>query len=86
MTIRELRNKLEEEGVPENMYSLLIGGFPNEAFCLIEIEDGWEVYYSERGKKRGAKQYASASEACEYMYKKLRKYASDFDGDFLIWI
>lgn len=76
MTIQELRNKLEEEDVPENMYSLLIGGFPNEAFCLIEIEDGWEVYYSERGKKRGIKQYASESEACEYMYKKLRKYAT----------
>lgn len=52
MTIMELRNKLEEEGVPENMYSLLIGRFPNEAFCLIEIDNGWEVYYSERGKKK----------------------------------
>lgn len=58
------------------MYSLLIGGFPNEAFCLIEIEDGREVYYSERGKKNGIKQYASESEACEYMYKKLIKYST----------
>ncbi len=76
MTIPELRNKLKKEDIPENMYSLLIGGFPNEAFCLIKTENGWEVYYSERGKKRGIKQYASESEACEYMYKKLSKYAT----------
>lgn len=76
MTIQELRNRLEEEGVPKNMYSLLTGGFPNEAFCLIEIDGGWEVYYSERGKRRGIKQYARESEACEYMYKILRKYAT----------
>ena len=76
MELRELRNKLEEEGVPENMYSLLVGGFPNEAFCLIEIDNGWEVYFSERGKKRGIKQYSNESEACDYMYKKLSKYAT----------
>ena len=37
MTTQELKNKLEEEGVPENMYSLLIGGFPNEAYCLVNL-------------------------------------------------
>lgn len=76
MTIQELRNKFEDEGVPENMFSLLTGGFPNEAFCLIETKDGWEVYYSERGKKRNAKQFDCESKACEYMYKKLSKYAT----------
>ena len=75
MTTQELQNKLKEEGVPANMYSLLIGGFPNEAYCLIKKEDGWEVYYSERGKKRSTKQFARESAACEYMYQKLNKYA-----------
>ncbi len=75
MTTQELKNKLKEEGVPENMYSWLIGGFPNEAYCLIKKENGWEVYYSERGKKRGTKQFDRESEACEYMYQKLNKYA-----------
>ena len=58
------------------MYSLLIGGFPNEAYCLIKKENGWEVYYSECGAKRGIKQFASESAACEYMYEKLSKYAA----------
>lgn len=75
MTINELRNRLEEEGVPKNMYSLLIGGFPNEAFCLIKIDDEWEVYYSEHGKKRGTKQFAKEEDTCSYLYKKLSRYA-----------
>lgn len=57
------------------MYSLLKGGYPNEAFCLINTEDGWEVYYSERGQKSGYRRFSSESEACEYMERKLMKYA-----------
>lgn len=76
MTIHELENKLAEKGVPENMYSLLISELPNEAYCLIKKDDGWEVYYSERGKKRSMKQFAGESEACEHMYEKLRKYVT----------
>lgn len=51
------------------MYSLLIGVFPNVAYCLIKNEDGWEVYYSERGEKSDIQQFASESEACEYLLK-----------------
>ena len=73
MTIQELERKLNNERVPKNMYSLLIGGFPNEAFCLVKQDDIWEVYYSEHGKKRGIKQFYTESEACEYLYEKLKK-------------
>lgn len=75
MNVEELRKQLRENNVPDDMYSLLVGGYPNEAFCLVETEDGWEVYYSERGKKSSSRQFSSESEACEYLERKLRKYA-----------
>ena len=75
MTVEELKNQLDAIGVPDDLYSLLIGGFPNEAYCLIKNENGWEVYYSERGNKRGTRQFASESDACEYLEERVRKYA-----------
>lgn len=74
MTVNELEKILIQNDVPQNMYSLLVGGFPNEAFCLIKSDSAWEVYYSERGQKRDVKKFSSESEACEYMNKKLDKY------------
>lgn len=52
MTVNELEKILIQEDVPQNMYSLLVGGFPNEAFCLVKSDSAWEVYYSERGQKK----------------------------------
>ncbi len=75
MTVEELKKRLDAIGVPDDLYSILIGGFPNEAWCLIKNEDGWEVYYSERGNKRGARQFESEADACEYMEERVRKYA-----------
>ncbi len=75
MTVEELKKQLDAIGVPDDLYSLLIGGFPNEAYCLIKNEDGWEVYYSERGEKSDIQQFASESEACEYMLEELKPYA-----------
>ena len=60
MTVNELEKILIQNDVPQNMYSLLVGGFPNEAFLF---------------DKRDVKKFSSESEACEYMNKKLDKYA-----------
>lgn len=76
MNVTELKVRLDAKKIPNNMYSLLVGGYPNEAFCLVQNEYGWEVYYSERGKKRGAKQFSTESAACEYLEKKLDKYST----------
>ena len=75
MTVEELKKRLDEIGVPDDLYSLLIGGFPNEAYCLIKNEDGWEVYYSERGQKSDVQQFENESEACEYLLEELKPYA-----------
>ena len=75
MTVEELKKQLDAIGVPDDLYSLLIGGFPNEAWCLIKNEDGWEVYYSERGQKSDVQQFENESEACEYLFEELKIYA-----------
>ena len=71
MTVTELKHELVRQRVPNNLYSLLAGGLPNEVFCLVYEKGVWEVYYSERGKKRGAKAFASESDACAYLLRKL---------------
>ncbi len=75
MTVEELKRRLNEMNIPEDMYSLMIDGYPNESFCLIKTDNGWEVYYSERGQKSSAREFSSESEACEYLEHKLKKYA-----------
>jgi hypothetical protein len=75
MVVEELKKRLDQIGVSDDLYSLLIGGFPNEAYCLIKNEDGWEVYYSERGQKSDVQQFENESEACEYLLEELKPYA-----------
>ena len=75
MTINELKNTLKKLKIPENMYSIGIGGFPNEVYCLNFNGEKWEVYYSERGLKSGLKEFNKAEEACKYFYDKLKKYS-----------
>ncbi|SCY45835.1 hypothetical protein SAMN02910451_02680 [Butyrivibrio hungatei] len=78
MTVEGLKKRLDAIGVPDDLYSLLIGGFPNEAYCLIKNGEGWEVYYSERGHKSGVQQFVNESEACEYLFEELKIYAGKY--------
>lgn len=47
--------------------------YPNEAYVIIFNGTEWEVYYSERGKKRGLKKYLDESEACERFMNQISK-------------
>lgn len=70
MRRHELKLKLIENGVPDDMYSLE-GGHPNEAYCLNKNGPVWEVYYSERGIKTGLRQFESEEQACDYLYESI---------------
>ncbi|EJS51781.1 hypothetical protein CN507_16995 [Bacillus cereus] len=70
MQKNELEQKLLQEEVPKDLYSLK-GGLPNESYCLNEQSGVWEVYYSERGTKSNLKTLNSETEACEYFYTSL---------------
>ena len=76
MTKNELRERLARESIPTDAYNL-DGGLPNEAFCLCNNDNIWEVYYSERGQKSMLKQFESEDDACDYFYKLLTQMLSD---------
>ena len=75
MTVNELKDKLDEIGVPPDLYSIMIGGLPNERLCIVK-EEMWQVYYSERGRKVGQKVFETEEEACEYFYEKMKRYST----------
>lgn len=74
MTTIELEAKLEELKIPKDAYSILTGGLPNEQLCIVNEEETWKVYYSERGRRSGIKEFNTESEACVYFYNTLIKY------------
>lgn len=65
---------MNELGIPEDLYSIMKGGLPNEKLCIVE-EKGWKVYYSERGRKSALKEFRTESEACIYFLDKIKRYA-----------
>lgn len=75
MTVNELKNKLDEIGVPQDLYSIMIGGLPNERLCIVK-EEMWQVYYSERGRKTGQKFFETEEEACKFFYEKMKRYST----------
>ena len=75
MLVNELKNKLDEIGVSQDLYSIMTGGLPNEKLCIVQ-EEMWQVYYSERGKKVRQKFFETEEEACEYFYEKLKRYST----------
>ncbi|HDR7633544.1 MULTISPECIES: hypothetical protein [Bacillus] len=70
MRKNELEQKLLQEEVPKDLYSLK-GGLPNESYCFNEQNGVWKVYYNERGTKSNLKTFNSETEACEYFYTSL---------------
>jgi hypothetical protein len=73
MNRNDLKRIFTEAKLPNDYYSL-IGGLPNEAF-VISNYNTWDVYYSERGEKTGLVKFDTEEEACEYMYKLVKKLA-----------
>lgn len=72
MTISELKKEIVELKISKDLYSIMIGGLPNEKLCITK-SDKWQVYYSERGHMTGLKEFETEAEACEYFLKKNQK-------------
>lgn len=75
MTTVELEKELNKIGVSKELYSIMIGVFPNEKLCIVK-EELWQVYYSERGHKSGLKAFKTETEACEFFYGKMKRYSA----------
>jgi len=72
MNITELKDKLIELAIPKDSYCFE-GGLPNESYCIIKIDNEWEVYYSERGIKSNKQIFKDEDTACDYFLNILTK-------------
>lgn len=76
MTREELRLRLNEEGFPNESYSLE-GGLPNERLCLERKNNRWFVYYSEKGNRTNEKDFLLEEVACQYFYELMVNMVKD---------
>lgn len=69
MNIRELEQRLIEEGCNRGSFAIGARGSASDAYCLTRNGREWQVYYTERGVNQ-APIYTSADEAqaCRYFY------------------
>ena len=63
----DLESRFVAAGVPRSAYS--IGADDNEAYCLIEDRDGWQVYYSERGRRNNERVFEQEASAVAEMWR-----------------
>lgn len=63
MNIKELEQKLKQEVIRPDVYSLY-GADYDERLVLSQVGSGkWQIYYCERGLKTGLKKYSNEDEA-----------------------
>ena len=72
MTVAQLEQELEMMEIPNELYSIMVGGLPNEKLCLVK-EETWQVYYSERGKKKRIKSIRNRSGSVRIFLEKNAK-------------
>ena len=66
-----LLQALRKEGIREDAFDL-DGRHLSETYTLSESYGRWFVYYSERGVESGRKEFATQSQACEYLLNLLK--------------
>lgn len=67
MTLSELDNYFRTKNIHPDAISLGVG-LPSETekYCIVKINNTWEVYYSERGTKGQLTLFKSETKACDY--------------------
>jgi hypothetical protein len=66
----ELQRRADRAGIRRTSYSL-VGGLPPEQYVLALVQDGWSVYYSERGLRSAEMTFAREEEACDELFRRL---------------
>lgn len=69
----DLKAKMQEMGVPEEMYYLEKYGNNDQKLCINKENDVWLVYYSERGSKLVTAEFDNEDDACEEFMKRINK-------------
>jgi len=81
MNIREMLDYLKKIGDISYLYSVNSLG-NGECVCITydwEPDEGWAVGYSERGKRYDVERFASESDACRHLIKRVIDIAREED-------
>jgi hypothetical protein len=72
MTIKELKTKLDELNISEELYSLYGNNLPETT--VLDHQSKWLIYrIYERGIKGRVFSFNTETEACEYFYQMMKK-------------
>ena len=71
MTVQELKAFLKDHLVPEKLYK--IGGKHNKRICLQKVDNGWDLFFSEKKERIGLMHFTEETAACIRMKDELRK-------------
>ena len=71
MNKTELLHKLEEKNIPADLYNLTGEGLNDQKMCLLNINNKWQVYYSEKGQQFDFEEFDDENAACEEFWKRL---------------
>jgi hypothetical protein len=63
--LNRLRRRLGELGVDPTVYR--VGEVADDAWCLVHDDDGWSVFWSERGGRHNTVSFATADQAAAYL-------------------
>lgn len=70
MNVQELQKVLEKNKVPEWYYTIhALGG--GDCYGISNDDDGWFIFFSERGQQRNKKYFISELLACEALIDKV---------------
>jgi|KBSMisStandDraft_5_1062788.scaffolds.fasta_scaffold173685_2 hypothetical protein len=72
MDRESLKRALQIEKICPTAYDLAEGTPENESYVIRESFGVWNVFYSERGREIGKREFYSEAEACQYLLETLR--------------
>ena len=78
MTGKELKKFFKEHLVPDKLYK--IGGEHNRRICMEKVQNGWDVFFSEKKKKIGLMHFNDEESACASMKNEIRKLMESMYG------
>ena len=82
MKIAELKKKLQELGIPENIYSLN-GSVSNTGTVLYRNYDRWEIIHiGDKGEQKIIKIFYTEEEACQFILDEFIEYKNITDINF----
>ena len=64
--LQELRDRLRAEGVDDRAVSI-DGSVRDESYCIVEEPAGWQVFYSERGRRNSLTSFLTFVEAAGHL-------------------